>query len=75
MALQPAPAAHTQITEVIIYNQRDKKKKKKKSIDTSVPCTVGDFISSQSGSVTGLVLLDFDPIIGGSDNANASICR
>lgn len=29
MALQPAPAAHTQITEVIIYNQRDQKKKKK----------------------------------------------
>lgn len=72
MALQPAPAAHTQITEVIIYNQRGQKKK---SIDTSVPCTVGDFISFQSGSVTGLVLLDFDPIIGGSDNANASICR
>jgi len=72
MALQPAPAAHTQITEVIIYNQRDQKKK---SIDTSVPFTVGDFPSFQSDSVTELVLLDFDTIIGDSDNANASTWR
>lgn len=71
MVLQTAPAAHTQITEVIIYNQRDPKK----SIDTSVLCTVGDFTSFQSGFVSGIFLLDFDSIIGGSDNANASIWR
>lgn len=59
MALQLAPASHTQITEVIIYNQSAQK------IYWHLSALYSGRFHFLSGSVTGLVLLDFDPIIGG----------